>query len=344
MKSAIVLLFAVSAFAEEPKTAAGSAKKAFNLKRSSKEETPVQVPTEKVVSDQAIEVWYINQDKRIDRKNCMEKQLKEMGIKPHRFSAAEPTKESLRNGGKDHDCLEGGLGEHDQYVDATAGSVSISTHTRMGIIGDTCSHKRLFQQLANSTSNAKYFVVLEDNAILNPTKFKTALNEFVDEKYGYKGPFAKDFQMVQMDFIGSACKGHKVGKAGGKAVFKPKDIFQPGRLGGGADCARYFGSQALLLMKNQLQSVVDHMKSHKIIPMDHIQGALPRGLSWRPQIARSPIQPNALKELPSFCNAKIATSSISSNFRQKAAPKSKLDLNAWMDAFRSETQIPESDE
>merc|ERR550514_1296800 len=258
-----------------------------------------------------------------------------MGITPHRFEALEPTPADLKEGGKYHDCVKGGMGKDSIYIDATAGGISSGLHTKMAIIGNTCSHKRLFKQLSESKSTAKYFVVLEDDAILNPLKFKTAINQFVDENWGYKGPYAKDFQMVQLDFIGSFCMNHKVGRFGGKRVFKPKDIFQPGK--GGADCSRYFGAQALLMQKPTLSSVVENMETHKTLPMDWIQGDLPRALAWRPQIARSPIQ--KFNKLPDFCSNKIRTSSIS--FKKEPVEKKRdasLDINKWMDAFKSETE------
>merc|ERR1719265_2593470 len=115
--------------------------------------------------------------------------------------------------------------------------------------------------------------------------------------------------MVQLDFIGSYCGDHKVGKAAGKRVFKPKNIWMPGY--GGADCSRYFGTQAMLMQRDTLPSVVEHMETHKTLPMDHVQGSLPRGLTWRPQIARSPIQ--KFNKLPSFCSKTTGTSSISGN-------------------------------
>jgi hypothetical protein len=263
-----------------------------------------------------------------------------MGIVPHRFEALEPTAEELKEGGKYHDCVKGGMEKNSAYIDATAGGISSGHKTKMAIIGNTCSHKRLFEQLSASSSTAKYFIVLEDDAILNPLKFKTAINQFVDENWGYKGPFAKDFQMVQLDFIGSFCMGHRVGRFGGKRVFKPKDIFKPGI--GGADCSRYFGAQALLMQKDTLSSVVDHMESHKTLPMDWVQGELPRALAWRPQIARSPIQ--KFNKLPDFCSKKVHTSSISFKREpaKKVTQKQNIDINTWMDAFRSEAHADDA--
>jgi len=344
MNGAGALLLLIIGAAAETAT-----RKAFSFKRTAEEKPKKGSLKEKekehIYAEHEIEVWYINQDKRQDRRDCMEKQLMSMGIVPHRFEALEPTQEDLKEGGKYADCIKGGLGKNSYYIDATAGGISKGDKTKRAIIGNTCSHKRLFQQLAASNSTAKYFVVLEDDAILNPLKFKTALNQFVDEEWGYKGKFGKDFQMVQLDFIGSFCKDHAVGKFGGKRVFKPKDIFQPG--GGGADCSRYFGAQALLMQKDTLGEVVQHMESHKTLPMDWVQGSLPRGLAWRPRIARSPIQ--KFNKLPEFCSNKIRSSSISSPMSLKVkgatvkTPKpsreAQLDMNQWMESFKSETEV-----
>jgi len=284
-----------------------------------------------------IEVWYINLKSRTDRRDCMEKQLTDMGIVPHRFEALEVKKDDIKEGGQYHDCLQAGLTKNSAYIDATAGGISSGFRTKMAIIGNTCSHKRLFDQIAKSNSTAKYFIVMEDDAILNPLKFKTAVNEFVDEKWGYKGKFAKDWQMIQLDFVGSSCKDHQVGRMGGKRVFKPKNIFQPGI--GGADCSRYFGAQALVVQKDTLPSVVDHMNTHKVLPMDWVQGELPRGLAWRPQVARSPNNKFFAKKLPDFCSKSTHKSSISLKRKDDSVvtKKSKIDLNKWMDAFHSQT-------
>jgi len=326
-----VLLLAGSACADT------EARKAFSFKRAAADK-PKAVKAKETVNrtyaENEIEVWYINQASRADRRECIEKQLLDLGVVPHRFEAVEPTKESIKEGGKDADCVKGGMLKNGAYIDATGGGfISTGEHTRLAVVGDTCSHKRLFQQLAESKSTAKYFLVLEDDAILNPTKFKTAINQFVDEQWGYKGPYAKDFQMVQLDFIGSFCMGHRVGKAGGKRVFKPKDIFMPGT-NKGADCSRYFGTQALLMQKDTLSSVVEHMESHKTVPMDHLQGELPRGLAWRPQIARSPIQ--KFIKAPEFCSKTAKTSSIS--FKRAPSAKSEINMDKWVDAFQTETQ------
>merc|ERR1719265_3048777 len=131
---------------------------------------------------------------------------------------------------------------------------------------------------------------------------------------------------------------HQVGKFGGKRVFKPKDIASP--TGGGADCSRYFGAQALLMQKPTLTEVVDHMDTHKVLPMDWVQGDLPRALAWRPQIARSPIQ--KFNKLPEFCSNKIRTSSISFKHEPKKDKDTSLDINKWMDAFKTETEADSS--
>jgi len=358
MNQAVALIFlAVGACSETV------VRNAFSLKRGgaakemkTEEQKPkhgLKIKSEEMhtYAEHEVEVWYINQAKRTDRRDCMERQLLDLGITPHRFEALEPKKEDLSEGGKYQDCVKGGFGKKSIYIDATAGGISSGEHTKMAIIGNTCSHKRLFQQLAASNSTAKYFIVLEDDAILNPLKFKTAINQFVDEQWGYKGAHAKDFQLVQLDFIGSFCKDHQVGKFGGKRVFKPKNIFQPGV--GGADCSRYFGAQALLVQKDTLPSVVEHMESHKTLPMDWYQGDLPRALAWRPQIARSPIQ--KFNKLPEFCSKKTRTSSISlkggettpkgkhsAKLKTRMPREQELDTASWVESFKTEAHTDDA--
>jgi len=338
MQSALfALLLAGSAFAEKKPLLTGTvARNAFTLKRGAVEEDKprkLHVKVNHTYAENEVEVWYINMADREDRRDCMEKQLLDMGVTPHRFEAISPTPEDLKEGGKYHECVKGGLLKDGAYIDATGGGhISSGKHTRMAVIGDSCSHQLLFKQLAESQSTAKYFLVLEDDAILNPLKFKTAINQFVDPQWGYKGQNAKDFQMVQLDFIGSFCMSHRVGRAAGKRVFKPKDIWMPG-YNKGADCSRYFGTQAMLMQKDTLPSVVTHMETHKVVPMDHLQGELPRALAWRPQIAKSPIQ--KFNKLPEFCSQKMRKSSIS--FKREPKSKKSLDMDEWVEAFKTET-------
>lgn len=372
------LLLASGAVALESINTATSAKVGFNLKRGGDQEAVelakpkkrnLQVKINHTFAEADIEVWYINQDKREDRRKCMEQQLLDLGIKPHRFVALEPEEADLQPGGKYADCLGAGYqkGKYGSiYIDATAGNGKVSTGSkvRRAIVGNTCSHKRLFKQLAESQSTAKYFLVLEDDAVLNPLKLKTALNQFVDENWGYKGKFAKDWQMVQLDFIGDFCKDHAVGKFGGKRVFKPKDIWDGAQ---GAQCSHYYGAQALLVQKPTLTEVVEHMDNHKVLPMDWVQGSLPRALAWRPGVARSPILKFTRKDLPKMCmKGSVAKSSISNGngvsakFMHKKtaavtvedaaldASKSQkregsLDLTEWMDAFQTSGADEEAD-
>merc|ERR1719335_683215 len=95
-------------------------------------------------AEHEVEVWYINTQNRNDRKECMEKQIKSLGIEPHRFEAISPAPADLKEGGKYADCKMGGFREGNVYSDATAGGGKISSggHTRMAVIGNTCSHKR----------------------------------------------------------------------------------------------------------------------------------------------------------------------------------------------------------
>merc|ERR1719191_611675 len=112
------------------------------------------------------------------------------------------------------------------------------------------------------------------------------------------------------------------------------------------------------MQKGTLPEVVEHMETHKTLPMDHVQGSLPKGLAWRPQIARSPIQ--KFNKLPDFCSKKVHTSSISQplSFKREHLAKKEtetksaestekamtrpasgnLDINSWLDAFKSETE------
>jgi len=226
-----------------------------------------------------IEMWYVNVADGKAREKCMNAQLKNMDLVPHRHQALRVLSPDCTAGGEKNAFMV-------DFDEATKQAVQ-GAETRQHIISNWCSHKQLFSKLAASNSTADFFMVLEDDAVIDEEKFMPKMKEFIND---YKGDMAKDWQMVQVDFYGSSCKAHRVGSVGGKTVFKPKNLFKQGvgfkkPLKGSQECAQYFGGQALLVRRSEIPSIVENMEQHQTVPLDWLPAQLPRGLAWKPNIA-----------------------------------------------------------
>lgn len=245
-----------------------------------------------------IEVWYVNVKGNTARETCMNSQLKNMGLEPHRHQAMQTLTDDCTAGGERKAFMT-------DYDEATKTLRQDST-TRFHIISNWCSHKQLFSKLYNSSSKADYFMVLEDDTVIDDEKFMPKLKEFINT---YDGEMKDDWQMVQVDFYGSSCKYHSVGHSGGKSVFKPKNLFKqaPGfkkPLKGSQECAQYFGGQAFLIRKSEIPSIVENMETHATVPLDWLPAQLPRGLAWKPNIAFNSRQYKTTKGFNKACGDK----------------------------------------
>lgn len=226
-----------------------------------------------------VEVWYVNVDSAKDRAKCMDNQLKALDIVPHRFAALSKLTDDCTVGGEKRAFMSDWDEQKKQLVR--------NDKARFSIISNWCSHKQLFSKLYNSSSEAEFFMVMEDDAVINEKKFKPKMKQFIKD---YNGTHAQDWQMVQIDFYGSSCGHHRVGNVGGKTVFKPKNLFKqaPGfkkPLKDSEDCSQYYGGQAFLVRRSAIPSIVEDMESHATVPLDWLPAQLPRGLAWKPNIA-----------------------------------------------------------
>merc|ERR1719335_394137 len=209
----------------------------------------------------------------------MNAQLKNMNVEPHRHKAMKLLTD---------DCTAGG--ERKAFMtdyDEQTKTLRQDSQTRFHIISNWCSHKQLFSKLYNSSSKADFFMVMEDDAVIDEEKFVPKMKEFINS---YDGAMKDDWQMVQVDFYGSSCKAHRVGSVGGKTVFKPRNLFKQGigfkkPLKGSQECAQYFGGQALLIRRSEIPSIVENMESNPTVPLDWLPAQLPRGLAWKAGIA-----------------------------------------------------------
>jgi len=226
-----------------------------------------------------VDVWYVNVAGAKPRENCMNAQLKQLNVEPNRHQALRVLTPDCTVGGEKKAFMT----DYDEVTKV----LKTDETTRFHVVSNWCSHKQLFSKLYNSSSKADFFMVLEDDTVIDEAAFLPKMKEFISD---YKGDMAKDWQMVQVDFYGSSCKAHRVGSVGGKTVFKPKNLFKQGvgfkkPLKGSQECAQYFGGQALLVRRSEIPSIVENMEQHQTVPLDWLPAQLPRGLAWKPNIA-----------------------------------------------------------
>merc|ERR1719161_1203196 len=138
-----------------------------------------------------MDMWYVNLKASRDRKQCMEKQIEEMGMKSHRFAAfsfkrcrvaEEDDIQSCLTMKKYGDCVKSGV---NWGAVATHGSASNTEKDRMyKIVSNWCSHKRMMahmlkkQQESNATKKPKYAVILEDDVAFDRKDFMRKIVNF----------------------------------------------------------------------------------------------------------------------------------------------------------------------
>eukprot|EP00746_Dinoflagellata_sp_MGD_P125701 gnl/MRDRNA2_/MRDRNA2_60536_c0_seq1.p1 gnl/MRDRNA2_/MRDRNA2_60536_c0~~gnl/MRDRNA2_/MRDRNA2_60536_c0_seq1.p1 ORF type:complete len:420 (-),score=110.35 gnl/MRDRNA2_/MRDRNA2_60536_c0_seq1:43-1302(-) len=262
--------------------------------------------------DVKIDVYYVNMDKQKERKNCLERQFKDMPGKPQpiRYPAIKFPEHCSK--AKTHalyeqclheaelgDCFEAGI---DYAATGTHGSQNRDEHKiRSAVISNWCGHKRLFQKIEddakNNTDHAKYVVMLEDDVILDRKYFMTVLQDFATK---YEN---RDWDFVQIDPFGHKDKKDLLEHFRGKPVFKPASDGQ---------CSAYWGFHAVLIKVSALHRINHWMKLNQAIPIDWLPWRMPHGLSYSALVSRNPeaaLNGNVIV-LPSYCSSKVMKSTI----------------------------------
>jgi len=271
--------------------------------------------------DEYLEMWYVNTKKAKDRRQCMDKQMEEMGVKPHVFKALEFQRcisaadenlvECLKNTQND-DCVKKGL--NPQAI-ATHGSASNSDLVRRyHIVSNACSHKRMMSEMlkrhTESKSKAKYAILLEDDVAFDRKDFVRKVVNFAET---YDGKMNSTWQMVQIDPFGSKCDRHIVGYFEGLPVWKPKDVNVF------SECSNYWGAQALLIKFDAIPMIVKHMETHPTVPLDWLPAEMEQGLAWHANIAKNPEETNQYYagemhhqyvKFPDYCKKSVTASTI----------------------------------
>jgi len=276
----------------------------------------------------SFDVWYINMNKSTQRKDCLERQLKEAGIENvNRYPAVEirgmtkqdrkklfmkskNPKEAQRFYTKQlqdlgyGDCVEGGI---DFDGTSTHGSQTTNEwHTRSAVIANYCGHKRLLKEQEANKTASEYIVLMEDDVIVDRTWFKVVIEDFIQNFDKHK-----KWSMVQLDPFGYKSSEDFVGHFRGKPVYKPQ--FK-------APCSQYWGFQAVIFRKSALPEINRVLSENPAMPIDWLQYKVDGSLAFSSLIARNPESlsnenwMSAVEEkrvvLPSFCAKTVMKSTI----------------------------------
>lgn len=271
-----------------------------------------------------IESWYVNLDKSTDRKDCMERQLKELKQTPNRFPAVKFPDECVSGDAPEHclkqkgfgDCFENGI-DYDSI--STHGSKGTSQR-KMGfhVIANWCSHKRLFEQLEKKKDQSDYFLILEDDVILDRNWTVKVLKDFAQN---YPD---QSWNLLQVDPFGAKSLDDLKGHFKGKPVWAPSNPVQT------ADaCKQYWGFQAVLIRSAGLPTITEWMRTHDAVPIDWLPTRMPNVLAYGGLIARNPEEASNFGRfiaVPDFCAKSISKSTIAAREgRTRLEPQKRAD-------------------
>jgi len=308
------------------------------------------------------DVYYVNVEGENTRAECMDRQIEAIGKEPRRWPAVKVKtcgnsddktsatganlKACFEKQGAG-DCVKNGM-ENRFLIDYDIDQhrMKSSESVRNHILSNTCSHKRLFDQIANDNSSKPYALILEDDAVLSHNFLTSKVTDFIDN---YKGKYANDWQLVQLDPYGNHCEEHIIGKHAGRNVMLPRNLWKqaPGMdkpVKGGRTCSQYFGAQALLVRKSEARSIVEHMDSNKAFPMDWIAAELPRGLAWTAGVAQNPRKfrislKGKNKQFNALCSKDVLKSSINTENKKAEKPEVLSQIEGMPEAeFRVEME------
>jgi len=267
-----------------------------------------------------LELWYVNMKGANDRKQCMDKQIEEMNMKPKSYQGinfhqcqgkSDDIVKCLTVNGYG-DCVKKGI---QSQAASTHGSQSKNEMVqKYHIISNACSHKRMMahmlKQHTESKSKAKYAVLLEDDVAFDRHDFVRKVVNFAET---YDGKYNETWHMVQIDPFGSKCDKHIVGKFEGLPVWKPTNV------NNNMECSNYWGAQALLVKYEKIPSIISHMEHHPTVPLDWLPAELDHGIAWQANIAKNPEAQNQYyagevhhqwAQFPKYCKKSVKESTI----------------------------------
>lgn len=201
-------------------------------------------------------IYYINLDKRVDRKKFMETQLSEFDIPYERFPAVLVERDELLN--KDGKY-------HDYYLrcsprDALNFKSAIETGVRFsnvrGLIGGCISATTLYEKLLTESYDSN-ILILEDDCVL-----KTGWYEILEEFFDEYTDFVENWDMLRCvwsqknrKYVSKWSRDHKETK---RAKGKTTHI--------------YGGAHFTLINKNSIQKIYDYLISDYCLSIDGLYG------------------------------------------------------------------------
>lgn len=288
-----------------------------------------------------LKAFYVNLDKSPERAECISHQLSDNRIRSDRFAAAtlpacpdwdfKCFKDAVF--ASNRDCFKGGAEFLSLLSHASKGNAS-TWEVASGILANWCSHKRLFQQLADNSSlsygvknfgwavgknmksmlqlgNKKsqeekpkesemVYIIMEDDAILKPG-FGDAIEDFVQNFHG-------DWDLVQVDTFGSVQGFDKIDEYKQKPVYRPSPV------------AEYFGLHCILVKESSVAKMNFAMEHMPAVPVDWFPKLLKLvpdmvSIAWNPDIVINPevkMWAGYTGEdfLPKYCKKDILLSTI----------------------------------
>jgi len=268
-----------------------------------------------------LDLWYVNMKQSKDRRQCMDKQIEEMGMKPHIYAglnfhkcigAKDPNIAACLTDSGYGDCVKRGLNPQGIATHGSKAGDDIAQAYR--IVSNACSHKRALAHMLKthreSKSKAKYAVLMEDDVIFYRGDFVRKIVNFAET---YDGKYNETWTMVQIDPFGSKCDKHIAGYFEGMPVWKPTNV------NNNHECSNYWGAQALLVKYDTISKIITHMETHPTIPLDWLPAELDHGLAWRADIAKNPEMVNQFYagemhhqwvNLPDYCKKSVKESTI----------------------------------
>lgn len=267
------------------------------------------------------ETWYLNVPSNASRDQCMRRQLSLAGLEPRRYEAetmnhcahASNLTACLIEYGFG-DCVKGGIDWHASYYHFNSNA---SQETLLRGISNTCNHKRLFSHLLDSTSPAEFFVVLEDDAVLDHDHYVLRLQEFLQHNREKPwdltviDPFMSQMDGMRPDKLqGGKCDEHIADFVGGTPVFQVPQLNKDARQWNSCrwkECS-LCGAQALLVRRAGLRRLVHAMETMPVVPMDWWSVRIPGTLAWKPSIALNPR--GLARGIHNFCSKDVLQSAI----------------------------------
>jgi len=266
-------------------------------------------------------------DKDTDNKDCMERQLTKLDQKANRYSAVV-FPEECTSGLAPQTCLkEKGFGD---CFDKGIVEEAITAHKATGnvmnynVVANWCSHKRLFESLEEKKGESDFFLVLEDNVLLDRNHTISVLKDFVQ---GYED---QSWDLLQIDPFGAKSFAGLHGHYKGKPVWHPHKAEHD-------QCGKYWGFHAVLLRSSGLSNILTWMRNQKAMPIDRVATRMPKVAAFGGLIARNPVE--AVSFGKHFAVPDVCTSSIEA-IRSAARDAANSGPDAVGDEREAEIESP----